>query len=77
LSIAGPGSIIGPATLIMKGGQLAVWIRAGRTAGTVTLTASAVGLKAASLELTGLEISGPPTAQAGRQQSRISAFLWP
>ena len=43
LSVSGPGSLIGPTTVTMRGGQLATWVRPGRTAGTITLSASAAG----------------------------------
>ena len=38
------GSIIGPSTVTMKGGQLAVWVR-GNASGPVTVSASATGLQ--------------------------------
>ena len=67
LSIRGPGSIVGPVVLTMKGGQLAVWVRAGRKPGTITLTASAPGLTPASLDLTGVAVPGLPPAPADRR----------
>jgi hypothetical protein len=50
----------------MKGGQLAVWVRAGRTAGTITLTAGAPGLAPFSLDLTAIAVSGLPPAPVDR-----------
>ncbi len=66
LSVSGPGSIVGPAVVTMKGGQLAAWVRAGRTAGTITLTASAPGLASASLTLTSQAVPGLPPAPPDR-----------
>jgi hypothetical protein len=51
LSISGPGSIVGPNLVTMKGGQLATWVRASRSTGTITLAAAASGLTSASLYL--------------------------
>jgi fibronectin type 3 domain-containing protein len=52
LSVSGHGRILGPPAIVMKGGQLAAWLQAGRVAGTVTLTASGTGLTPAALTLT-------------------------
>jgi hypothetical protein len=67
LSISGPGSIVGPTIVVMRGGQLATWVRAGRVAGTITLTASASGLTSASVDLTSLPDPSQPPAPADRQ----------
>jgi hypothetical protein len=67
LSISGPGSIVGPDALLLKGGQLAVWVRAGRTAGTITLTASAPGLAPFRLVLTSVAVPGLPPSPADRK----------
>jgi hypothetical protein len=69
LSLSGLGSIVGPTTVTMKGGQLATWVRVGRTPGTITLTASASGLTSASLSLTSQAVPGLPPAPADRSGS--------
>jgi hypothetical protein len=66
LSISGPGSIVGPKTVTMKGGQLATWVRSGRTAGTITLSASGSGLASTSVSLTSQAVSGMPSCPADR-----------
>ncbi len=66
LSLSGPGSLVGPPAVTMQGGQLATWVRAGRTAGTITLSASADGLTAASLVLTSQAVPNLPPAPADR-----------
>jgi hypothetical protein len=66
LSISGPGSILGPATVMMKGGQLATWVRSSRTAGTITLKASAPGLIPALQSLTSQPVPGLPPVPADR-----------
>jgi len=66
LSVTGAASIIGPDMVTMKGGQLATWVRAGRTAGTITLTATAAGLTSASVELTSTEVADLPPPPADR-----------
>jgi hypothetical protein len=75
LTVSGPGSIIGPAVITMKGGQLAVWVRSGRTAGAITLTAEAPGLTPAILTLTSLPVSDLPLAPADRTGTTLFAFL--
>jgi hypothetical protein len=66
LSLSGPGSIVGPTTIALKGGQLATWIRATRASGTITLEASAQGLTSASVELLSEAVPGVPPAPARR-----------
>jgi Glycosyl hydrolases family 2, TIM barrel domain/Glycosyl hydrolases family 2/Glycoside hydrolase family 2 C-terminal domain 5/Glycosyl hydrolases family 2, sugar binding domain len=66
LSVSGPATIVGPAQVTMKGGQLATWVRAGRTAGTITLSANAAGLTAGSVTLTSEAVDGLPPAPADR-----------
>ncbi|MDP9151645.1 MAG: hypothetical protein M3O36_17120, partial [Myxococcota bacterium] len=66
LQVSGAGSLVGPATVTMKGGQLAAWVRSSRTAGTVTLTATATGLTPGTLSLTSQAVSGLPALPAGR-----------
>ena len=66
LSVSGPGSIVGPTTVTMKGGQLATWIKPGRTAGTITVTASANGLTSGTATLTSQAVAGLPAAPADR-----------
>jgi Glycosyl hydrolases family 2/Glycoside hydrolase family 2 C-terminal domain 5/Glycosyl hydrolases family 2, TIM barrel domain/Glycosyl hydrolases family 2, sugar binding domain len=66
LAVSGPASIVGPTTLTMKGGQLAVWIRPGRVAGPITVTASAAGLTAGTATLTAQAVPDLPPAPAGR-----------
>jgi hypothetical protein len=74
LTILGPGTIVGPATVLMKGGQLAVWVRAGRTAGTITLTASAPGLRSASLTLKSRAVEGLTPAPSDREPMDLFAY---
>ena len=59
------GSIVGPASVVMKGGQLAVWVRGTRTPGTITLTASGAGLAQTSVDLTSQAVIGLPPLPAG------------
>ncbi len=66
LSVKGPATIVGPKILTMKGGQLAVWIRAGREAGTITLTAGAGGLLAGTVSIESLAVAGMPSAPSDR-----------
>ncbi|MDO5751974.1 discoidin domain-containing protein, partial [Arthrobacter sp.] len=63
VSVNGPGEIVGPTTLTMKGGQLAVWVRAKRTPGEITLTASRAGLSAGTATITSEEVPGLPAPQ--------------
>ncbi|MFQ4147665.1 discoidin domain-containing protein [Arthrobacter sp. LAPM80] len=63
VSVTGPGEIVGPTTLTMKGGQLAVWVRAKRAAGEITLTASRAGLAAGTTTITSDEVPGLPAPQ--------------
>jgi hypothetical protein len=51
LGVSGAGSIIGPTTVSMKGGQLATWVRSGSALGTISLTAQSSGLTSATLAL--------------------------
>jgi len=67
LAVSGPGALVGPSTLTMKGGQLATWVRSTRANGTVTLTASAPGLSTASVELTSETVLGLAPAPADRR----------
>jgi len=67
LTVSGPGSLVGPTAVTMKGGQLATWVRAGRTEGIVTLTASAPGLASGSVDLTAETVPDLPPAPADRQ----------
>ena len=67
LSVSGArSSIVGPTSITMKGGQLATWVRPGRAAGTITLTASASGLTAATATLTSQAVADLPPAPADR-----------
>jgi hypothetical protein len=66
LSVSGPATIIGPTTVTMKGGQLATWVRPGRVAGSITLTASASGLTSATATLTSQAVPDLPPAPADR-----------
>jgi len=66
LSLSGPGSIVGPTSVTMKGGQLATWVRSGRTGGTITLTASGSGLTTANVNLTSQTVSGLPPCPTDR-----------
>ncbi|MGB7539501.1 MAG: glycoside hydrolase family 2 TIM barrel-domain containing protein [Anaerolineales bacterium] len=75
LTISGPGTIVGPAALTVKGGQLAVWVRAGRKAGSITLAASAPGMQSASIVLTSREVSSLQPAPADRTAAGLFAYL--
>jgi hypothetical protein len=66
LTVTGGGTLIGPAAVTMKGGQLATWVRPGRVAGTITLSAAATGLTSASAALTAQAVPGLPAAPADR-----------
>jgi hypothetical protein len=66
LSLTGPGTIVGPTTVTMKGGQLATWVRPGRTAGSIMLTAASTGLTSGTTTLTSQAVTGLPLAPAGR-----------
>jgi hypothetical protein len=66
LSISGPGSLVGPTVVSMKGGELATWVRSTRAVGTITLTASAPGLTSASLTLMSTAVPGLPPVPADR-----------
>jgi Glycoside hydrolase family 2 C-terminal domain 5 len=66
MSVSGAGSLVGPTTITMKGGQLAAWVRSTRTAGTITLTATGTGLTEASVDLTSEPVSGLPPLPPGR-----------
>ena len=73
LSISGPGTIIGPTSVTMKGGQLATWVRSGRTGGTITLTASGSGLTSANVNLTSQTVSGLPACPAARCGTSVTS----
>jgi hypothetical protein len=75
VGISGPGTIVGPAALTMKGGQLAVWVRAERSAGTITLKAAAPGLESASIELTSREVVGLPPIPTDRTGAGLFEYL--
>ena len=66
LGLSGAGSIVGPTSIVMKGGQLAVWVRSTRTPGTITLTASSMGLAQASVDLTSQAVPGLLPLPIGR-----------
>ncbi len=66
LTVTGPATIVGPATIAMKGGQLAFWVRPSRTAGSITVTAAATGLTSGTATLTSQAVAGLPPAPAGR-----------
>jgi beta-galactosidase len=66
LAVSGPASIVGPTAVAMKGGQLATWVRPTRTAGTITLTASASGLTSGTATLTSSAVADLPPAPADR-----------
>jgi hypothetical protein len=66
LSLSGPGSLVGPSSIDAKGGQIAAWVRATREPGTITLTASADSLAAASVDLTSSAVAGLPAVPADR-----------
>jgi len=61
LGLSGPGSIVGPTSIVMKGGKLAVWVWSTRTPRAIALTASGTGLAQAAVD---------PTSQAG---ARVAA----
>ncbi len=66
VQVTGAGSIVGPTSITMKGGQLATWVRSTRTAGTITLTASASGLTDGVANLTSQAVPGLPALPQGR-----------
>jgi len=66
LGVTGPGALLGPFVVQVKGGQLATWVRAGRTPGTITVTASAPGLDPGSVDLTGTPVANVPALPADR-----------
>jgi hypothetical protein len=66
LSVNGPASIVGPSTVTMKGGQLAFWVRAGRTPGTITVTAGGTGLASANVDLTSTLVADLPPKPTDR-----------
>ncbi len=66
LAVNGPGSLVGPTSITMKGGQLAAWVRSTRTAGTITLTATGTGLTQATATLNSQAVPGLPPLPAGR-----------
>lgn len=66
LTVSGPGTLVGPASLDMKGGQLATWVRGTRTSGRISVSASAPGLVSGSVDLTSEAVSGLPPAPADR-----------
>ena len=51
LGVSGAGSIVGPTTVSMKGGQLATWVRSGSAQGAISLTAQSSGLTSVTLAL--------------------------
>jgi hypothetical protein len=57
LAVTGAGSLIGPTAITMKGGQLAAWVRPTRTAGAITLTATATGITAGTTTLTSVAVT--------------------
>ena len=61
VSATGQGTIYGPTSLRMKGGQLATWVRAGRTAGAAIVNATAANLTAGTLSI---RVAGSPTPVA-------------
>lgn len=61
----GPGFVIGQKAVDVRGGQWAVWVRSQRGDGDITLTASAEGLKTASLVIPGASVSGLPEVPNG------------
>ena len=66
LSLTGPGTIVGPTTITMKGGQLATWVRPGRVAGNIVLTAAAAGLTSGTTTFAAQAVAGLPPAPADR-----------
>ena len=63
IKVSGPGDVVGPATLRMKGGQLAVWIRARRASGDITVTATGAGLAQGSAIIVAEPVPGLPAPQ--------------
>ena len=66
LGVSGPGSLVGPNVVTMKGGQLATWVRSSRSPGTITLTATGSGLSSASIDLTSTLVADLPPAPPDR-----------
>ena len=72
LSVTGPGSIVGPTSVTVKGGQLATWVRSGGTAGTISITAQSSGLTTASLALTGSVVTSVASPVVSRGNAKAS-----
>ena len=66
LGLSGPGSIVGPTSIVMKGGKLAVWVWSTRTPRAIALTASGTGLAQAAVDPTSQAVPGLPPCPAGR-----------
>jgi hypothetical protein len=66
LGVLGPGLLVGPTVVAMKGGQLAAWVRSTRVAGTITMSASADGLLAGTIDLTSQPVEGLPPVPVDR-----------
>jgi hypothetical protein len=66
LTLTGPAKLVGPTTITMKGGQLATWVRPGRAAGSIVLTAAASGLTSGTATLTSQTVADLPPAPADR-----------
>ena len=66
LTVTGPAKLVGPSTITMKGGQLATWVRPGRVAGSIVLTAAATGLTPGTATLTSQAVADLPPAPSDR-----------
>jgi hypothetical protein len=66
LSIDGPGSIDGPTSFALQGGQLATWVRGTRNAGSITVTASSSTLTSGTLTLNSQAVPDLPSAPPDR-----------
>ncbi|OUP49009.1 discoidin domain-containing protein [Lachnoclostridium sp. An181] len=64
-SVEGPGLVVGPKTIKVRGGQLGVWVKSKRGEGNITLTASADGLAPASIVLETEAVEGLPEVPEG------------
>lgn len=79
LGVSGAGSVVGPTTVSMKGGQLATWVQSGSAQGTISLTAQSSGLTSATLalnnNLTAVSPSfAPKPSMAGRATALVACL---
>lgn len=64
-SVEGPGLVIGPKTVPLRGGQWAVWVRSRRGEGPIVLKAASEGLTPVTLTLPTQTVAGLPPVPPG------------